>query len=238
MKLFLCIGFTFLVVFANCTYAQDEIFQDDEVKIIEAGKYLEDQFYIGVTYNILLNRPENVSQNNFSSGIQLGFIKDIPLNNNRNLGLGIGVGYATNSYFSNLRATKNSGDIVYDVIPSDVSYRRNKVGTHQLEIPFEFRWRTSTADRYKFWRLYSGIKLSYVFSARSKFITADDRVIFSNDEIEKFQYGLYFSFGYNTWNFYGYYQLNNLFSNDSFIESTGEKINAGVLSVGLMFYIL
>jgi hypothetical protein len=104
-------------------------------------------------------------------------------------------------------------------------------------MPIEFRWRTSTTDSYKFWRVYTGIKLSYAFSTTSKFV-ASDRIKFNNSDIEKFQYGLYFSFGYNTWNFYGYYQLNKFFKKGVFIEESGEMINTNALNFGLMFYIL
>ena len=33
--------------------------------------YREDQFYIGLTYNLLQKRPKGVSQNSFSSGLSL-----------------------------------------------------------------------------------------------------------------------------------------------------------------------
>lgn len=236
MRVFFFIIF-FFIIGVFCGVSQEEILENDEIEITDANKYLEDQFYIGLTYNILLNRPNGVSQNNFSNGIQLGYIKDIPLNNRRNLGMGVGLGYATNSYFSNLRATKSNGTIIYDVIGGDESYKRNKVSMHLVELPIEFRWRTSTTDSYKFWRVYTGVKLSYAFSAKSKYI-ASDKIKFNNKDIEKFQYGLYFSFGYNTWNFYGYYQLNKFFEKGTAIQETGELIRANSLNFGLMFYIL
>ena len=65
-------------------------------------KYLEDQFYVGITYNLILNKPEGVTQSNFSYGLQGGIIKDIPLNIGRNVGIGIGLGEAYKSYYSNL----------------------------------------------------------------------------------------------------------------------------------------
>lgn len=216
--------------------AQEEILENDEVDVSGGSKYFEDQFYIGLTYNILVDRPSNVSQNNFSNGLQFGFIKDLPLNTRRNVGLGIGLGLAKNSYFSNLQALEVENDIIYEVIGNE-PYRRNKVSLYLIEMPFEFRWRTSTIDSYKFWRVYTGVKLGYAISARSKYVSADEKLNFSNPDIDKFQYGVYFSFGYNTWNFYGYYQLNNLFK-DSMIESTGEQIKMRPLNIGLMFYIL
>lgn len=236
MKTLICIVVFFMSGPAS-VFSQEETLENDEIEISDTNKYLEDQFYIGLTYNILLNRPAGVSQNNFSYGIQLGYIKDIPLNERRNIGLGIGLGYATNSYFTNLRATQVNEQVQYNVIGEEVSYKRNKVSTHLVEIPIEFRWRTSTTDSYKFWRVYTGIKFSYAFSARSKFV-ASDKIKFTNKDIDKLQYGLYFSFGYNTWNFYGYYQLNKFFKSGAAVNETGELIKTGSLNFGLMFYIL
>jgi len=42
--------------------------------------YKEDQFYAGLTYNFLGNKPINLSQSGFSFGFHFGFIKDMPIN--------------------------------------------------------------------------------------------------------------------------------------------------------------
>ena len=54
--------------------------------------YLEDQFYIGLTYDYLAGKASSVVQHNLSHGIHLGFIRDLPINQKRNLGCGIGLG--------------------------------------------------------------------------------------------------------------------------------------------------
>ncbi len=201
------------------------------------AKYLEDQFYIGVTYNLLLNRPSGVSQNNLPFGIQLGYIKDIPMNKKRNIGIGIGLGYNFNSYFNNLRATEENGTITYQVIDEDTQFNRNKISTHVLEVPIEFRWRTSTPDSYKFWRIYGGVRLGYVFANVSKFVSDTENVSFTNDDVERFQYDLYLSMGYNTWNFYASFALNNILENNV-VTLEGETISFNALKVGLIFYLL
>lgn len=201
------------------------------------SKYLEDQFYAGITYNLLLEMPEEVSQNNFSNGFHLGFIKDIPVNTRRNTGFGIGLGYALNSYYSNLRAFEAGDAIHYEVIAPEITYKRNKIENHIVEMPVEFRWRTSTKDIYKFWRIYTGVKLGYVFANVSKYIEDAQKDKFSNPDIRKFQYGVYISFGYNTWNFYANYQLSPLLEKDV-VTTTGEAIQMRALRIGLNFYIL
>ena len=200
-------------------------------------KYLEDQFYIGLTYNLLVNRPSDVSQNNLPFGIQLGYIKDIPMNKRRNIGLGIGLGYNFNSYFNNLRATEENGTITYQLIDGDTQFNRNKISTHVLEVPLEFRWRTSTPDSYKFWRVYGGVRLGYVFANVSKFVSNEENISFSNDDVERFQYDLYISMGYNTWNFYASFALNDILESNT-LTIEGEPIEFNALKVGLIFYLL
>jgi hypothetical protein len=206
--------------------------------------YLEDQFYLGLTYNFLLDKPTDFKQTNLSYGLQGGIIKDIPLNAQRTWAIGIGLGYAVNSYYSNLLAAESMNGVEYALIEENVvimddeeiSVKRNKIETHLLELPIEFRWRNSSAEEYKFWRVYYGLKLGYVFSARSKLVTSKDKTIFMNPDVRKFQYGLMFNFGYNTFNVHIYYSLSSLLEDGSVLGA--EDLNMKPLRVGLIFYIL
>lgn len=198
------------------------------------SRYLEDQFYAGVTYNFILNRPTDASQRNFSYGLQAGFIKDIPVNIDRTVALGIGLGLGLNTYYSNIEASETTNGIEYTIRTTD--FKRSKLETHLVEVPFEIRFRNSTPDEYKFWRLYTGIKLGYVFNARSKFVESKSKRSFNNPDIEKFQYGITLNLGYNTFNIHVYYSLTNLFSDGATVN--GENINIKPLQIGLIFYIL
>lgn len=84
MKYFFC--FHLILLFHIPIVAQDSLVKRE----LDINRYLEDQFYIGVTYDILANKPSQVSQNNLSRGIQIGYIRDLPLNIDRNRGFGIG----------------------------------------------------------------------------------------------------------------------------------------------------
>ena len=204
---------------------------------VEDLKYLEDQFYLGVTYNFILNKPDGVNQGNFSYGLKGGFIKDIPLNSRRNFGIGIGLGYAYNTYYTNLFVNETESGLEYIVLDSDVSYKRNKLDTHVIEMPIEFRWRTSTPSDYKFWRIYGGMKLGYVVGSRSKFVSNSAKISFSNSDVRNFRYGVMLNFGYSTVNVHAYYALSNLF-NDGVTTIEGDSIEFRPLRIGIIFYIL
>lgn len=219
-------------LYSVSTWGQSSV---DSIQELDQN-YLEDQFYVGVAYNVLLDTPEDMGQRNFSYNLQAGFIKDIPFNQRRNFGLGIGIGYAVNSYYSNLVASEEGNQVTYSVTP-DVGFNRSKLETHAVEFPLELRWRTSTAADYKFWRVYAGVKFGYVFSGRSKLVMDSGNESFSNPDIQEFQYGLMLNFGYNTWNVHAYYGLYSLLKEGTTLnEAPIDDLN--ILRIGLIFYIL
>ena len=202
-------------------------------------KYREDQFYISLTYNLLDNKPSNVSQNGFSSGIHLGFIRDMPINERRNVAIGLGFGFSTNSYNQNLLISKNNEQMIeYSLLDKiETPFRKNKFSTYQIEFPLEFRWRTSTPTDYNFLRIYSGFKFSYLIYNTSKFKSSEGDILLSNiDDFNKLQYGLTISIGYSNINVHFYYALNDIFDDNAKIN--GEHIAMKAIKIGLIYYIL
>jgi len=212
--------------------------QEDEVDTETLdNNYREDQFYIGVTYNLLNKMPAGMTQNGFSSGFHFGFIRDFPLNEKRNRGVGIGIGYSANSINQNLLISEDSqGNISYAIVESG-SFTKNKFTQHLIEVPFEFRWRSSTPDSYKFWRIHPGFKMGYVFASSVKFKGGSNNYKLRQiDDFNKFQYGITLSIGYHKFNAYAYYALNSIFKSDAKIDS--ETLDISMVKIGLMLYIL
>lgn len=212
-----------------------EVVHSETIKVTDPY-YREDQFYIGVTYNLLQSRPDGISQNTFSTGLHFGFLRDMPINKDRTYSIAAGLGFSINNLKQNLRISEIDGQIMYQPTPDDVKVNKNKLGLNYLELPIEFRWRTSTFDSHKFWRVYTGFKLSYLVSDRSKFVSGAIReTVRGNKDINSFQYGVYTAFGYNTWNFHIYYGLNPIFKSGTV---NGQAIDLTTVNLGLMFYIL
>ncbi|MFS4416391.1 porin family protein [Maribacter sp. 2307ULW6-5] len=200
-----------------------------------SARYFEDQFYFGVNYNFLRNTPSQLTQRNLSYGLQAGFIKDLPLNVRGTKALGIGLGLGMDTYYSNLVVRESNGGFSYDLDPG-LQVRRSKVETHTLAVPIQFRWRNSTRTEYRFWRVYTGLRLAYVLGARSKLVTTDFKESFFNTDVADFQYGLELNVGYNTFNVHLYYGLNDIFGPDVVVN--GETVGLRPLRVGLIFFIL
>lgn len=210
--------------------------QTEQDTITSNSRYFEDQFYAGVTYNFVLNQPEDVNQRNFSYGLQAGFIKDIPFNKDRTIGLGIGLGLGLYTYYTNIRALENGNDIIYRLVEDVPEFKRSKLETYLLEVPLEFRWRNSDSETYSFWRIYAGVKFGYAFNTRSKFVLEELKESFRNTDVRSFQYGLTFNFGYHNFNMHAYYSLTGLFNDGVTLD--GNDIEISPLRIGLIFYIL
>jgi hypothetical protein len=198
--------------------------------------YREDQFYLGITYNVLQNTPTGLSEGKFTPSFSLGFLRDMPINKNRTVAIAAGIGYAINNFNQNILISETDGNPHYDFIASGVNFDKNKLTLHYVEMPVEFRWRTSTPESHIFWRVYTGLKMSYLVYDRSKYSDGQDKIIVTNNkDLNKLQYGAYVAAGRNTWNFYAYYGLNPIFKS---AELNGKRMDMTTFNMGLMFYIL
>lgn len=212
--------------------------QSDEDKALLYKNYREDQFYFSATYNLLNLKPNSLSQSGFSSGFHTGFIRDMPINAQRNMAIGLGLGLSTNSYKQNLLIETAKTEVIYRLINrSQYNASKNKFSTYVIEVPFELRWRTSTASDFNFWRIYAGFKFGYVLFNSSNFKSDKGDVrLYNNKDFNELQYGISLSAGYGTWNFHLYYGLNPIFNNGASLSN--ETIDMKALKMGLMFYIL
>ena len=198
--------------------------------------YREDQFYIGVTYNLLKDTPIGFSNDKFSTGFSAGFLRDMPINKNRNLAIAPGLGLNFNNYSQNIGITTSNGIPVYTVLTDLTSYSNNKFSQLFVDLPLELRWRGSTFENHNFFRIHGGFKLSYLVYDRSVYRSSlGDTVLANNPDCNKLLYGTYLSAGYGRANLYIYYGLNPLFKS---AQIAGTSLDVKSLNIGLIFYIL
>lgn len=200
--------------------------------------YREDQFYFNITYNTLQKRPDGLKQNKLSYGLAFGFLRDMPLNTKRTISLAAGLGYSLSVFNQNLGIIDVNNETTYQILNADnITFSKNKLSLHYVDLPIEFRWRNSTPDSHKFWRVHLGIKLSYLFYDQYKLESSQGNVGQTNlEDLNDFNYGIYLTTGWNTWNLYAYYGLNPLFKSSAKIE--GQSVDMNTANFGLMFYIL
>lgn len=225
----------FLLCSGQAVFSQNNV---NEYTVVDS-LYREDQVYIGVTFNLLSNKPEGISQNGLSGSLQLGFIRDMPFNKRRNKAIGVGLGVSIDTFNQDLFIGEESdgNTTIFSTISEDINTDKNRFTFYTLEMPIQYRWRTSTPTKYAFWRIHTGVQLGYVFRFKSTFIQEGNEVNQTDlPELNTLQYGLTFAFGYGAFNFQTYYGLNTLFNDDAIVN--GENVNLQVIRLGLQFYFL
>ena len=195
--------------------------------------YREDQFFFGSSYFIQTQPIDEFKQNGFSGNFQFGFIRDFPLNDSSTKAIGIGFGYERNFFTSNIQPVESDSNIDYRIVVSRFLESKNKISFSSLVIPLEYRWRTSSLDQYKFWRIYSGFKLKKNFPIYSNPSYGSEITI---DDVEDWTTSIYINAGYNTWNISLEYDLNPLLKNKK--TTNGENLNISFFRLGLVFYLL
>lgn len=192
--------------------------------------YREDQIYASVGYPLLIETPEGLTQNKLSHTFSLGFVRDMPINAVRNLAFGLGLGLNYDVVYNNLQFTDDL--VATTLVSNDVI---NQWISVDAEIPFEFRWRSSTPSNYQFWRVYGGVVGYYSLSAKQRTITALTESITSLP-VKNFRLALRLNVGNNTWNLTYTYPIDSFFDshklahNKSFSQLKTAKL-------GLVFYI-
>ena len=232
------IGFLFFILLLPMMGNTQEDNRDSLQAPIEDLLYREDQIYFSVTYNLLMDPPSGMTSRGLTGGLNLGFLRDMPINESRNIAFAVGLGWSYDHYGHNLFIGEDSsGNSIYRILDGKVVYTDNHFSMAVVEVPIEFRWRTSTAKDYKFWRIYGGARLGYAYYYKSTFVQSGNNV--NQTEIPEFnpvRISATLSFGYDTFNFFASYSINPFFK-DAYTVN-GEKIDLRTLKVGLIFYLL
>jgi len=218
-------------------FAQDEVV---EKKPVADSLYREDQFYLNLSFNNIQNSPRGLNQKKISPSFSVGVLRDMPLNKKRTFAIAAGLGYTLNVINENLyiydTSTTNTPVYAYQIFSHDAYFTANKVTLQYLDLPIEVRWRNSTYDSHKFWRIYTGFKLGYLISDKYKFTNdLGTTIIKRNTDLNKLQYGCYISSGWNGINVYVYYGLNPIFKSS---EVNGQANKMNNFNLGFQFYIL
>lgn len=220
------------------TVAEKTETKKDTVILVPDPHYREDQFYAGISYVLVQAKPAGYSQYSVPVNMNFGLLRDIPVNKRRNYAIALGVGYSYTNLKHSVVTQQTDGANYYSII-SQAAFDKNKLVLHYLDFPLELRWRTSNDTDHRFWRVYTGFKLSYLFYNKSEYKPDGNTTVkITNDpNMNRIMTGMYISAGYNTWNFYAYYGFNTIYKGAA-IQDNNDKLKLRPVSFGLMFYIL
>ena len=193
--------------------------------------YREDQIYFSLYYNSLGDNLNNFKENRFSSSLNFGFIRDIPLSKSGKFAIGLGLGIGINSFNNNLKLSNSNSYILLD--NRDIP-QKNVFNFSEFQVPLEIRWRNSSINNYKFWRIYTGLKYSRLFSSTYSFENEQESYKLKDVPINLDQLGFTLNIGFNTWNIGLYKSVNSFFNKK--IQSLPKELEQ--FKLGLVFYIL
>ncbi|MDX1719680.1 MAG: hypothetical protein R3353_05945, partial [Salegentibacter mishustinae] len=73
LKIFICLFVVSSLPLTAQTEEEDRLQSiPDSVPSVIDSLYREDQFYVGLTFNLISNKPDAISQSGFSGGIHAG----------------------------------------------------------------------------------------------------------------------------------------------------------------------
>ena len=224
-----------LFVFITANLLSQQEVEENSIDL----KYREDQFYVGVSYNLVTKVPSSFNLKGVSGGFHFGYLRDMPLNEQRNIAIALGLGFSFDQYGQNLFIGEDTSETtIFSILDNSVNYTSNRLSVASIEVPFEFRWRTSTPSVYKFWRIYAGLKPGYMYWYRSQFKQPNNSVSQTKiPEFQKISLGATLAFGYGTFNFYANYSVLPFFK-DAILIDTQERVEFHPFKIGLIFYIL
>jgi Outer membrane protein beta-barrel domain len=209
----------------------------DTTTIAIDSLYREDQFYFGVSLNLFQNKPQNFSVNKLSPSFALGFLRDMPINATRTKAIALGLGFSYSKFTNNLIVLEVDNKIQYTTTNTVTSYDKNKLEQLSIDIPLEIRWRNSTPQSHEFFRIYTGIKMSYLVFSKSKYIDSEkNSTVYNNQDLTKLRSTAYISFGLNTWNAYIAYGFSPIFKSSAKLNN--DTIGLNPVNIGFMFYVL
>ncbi len=221
-----------LFCFSVFTAFSQEIETEKSVTKVDS-LYREDQFYGSMSFSMMQTKPQSYSVTKLSAGFSAGFLRDMPINKSRTIAIAAGLGASYNKFVHNLVI---NSEYNYEMLSTN-EYDRNKLELTTIDLPIELRWRNSTPESHRFFRIYSGVKMSYVAFSKSRLIVGGETFkIRNNPDITNFRTSVYLAIGYNTWNFYGSYGLTPIFKSNAKVDS--QEIGLNNVNLGLMFYIL
>lgn len=168
----------------------------------------------------------------------MGFIRDMPFNKRRNKAIGVGLGWSTNTYNSNLiLAADNTGASSFNLTDANDLIDTNRFNTNLIEMPIQFRWRTSTPTEFSFWRIYTGIKIGYLYGFKSSFVGNQEQFNLTDPQgLNRWRYAATFSVGNGSFNAFVQYSLNPLFDSSALIN--GSEVSLRPIKFGIEFYLL
>lgn len=196
-----------LIIFYN-SYSQKVVSENTKKK-----------FSIGMDFFIdyWQDAPENIELDAINRGFNIFGMYNYQFGES-DFSFAIGAAICSHNIYTNATIGVEDNETVFTPIPDSIDYKKSKLALTYLDLPFEFRFKTS-----KKFRLAIGFKAGMLIDKHIKYKGTDymhnndEEIVMKSDNVrytEKYRYGPTFRIGYRWINFMAYYQLSHIFKPD------------------------
>jgi hypothetical protein len=134
---------------------------------------------------------------------------------NEHLGIAYGIGISSTNVNSNARFDQINNNTILNPIDS-TQYNMNKLSTNYIEIPLEFRFRTSHIHNGNRFKIAIGAKAGYLLQDHLKFVSDSIKEkLYNTPNIDPWRFCAIGRIGYGKFSLTGFYGLNTLFKSGS-----------------------
>jgi len=208
------------------------------VQLSGQGFTSKDRVITELHWNTWLNAPSDIKTEWYSRGLNMSVMYDFGIGESPlSIAPGLGFGF-DNIYHNGFFSLDSSGKTQLMPLPDSVTFKKNKLSTVYLDIPFELRFRTKPNEKGKSFKIAFGAKGGFLLSSYTKYIgegvtfggfNSESKVkTYNLPNINTLRYGVSFRLGYGPINLNAFYSLSPLFN-----KGAGPEINA--LTVGISF---
>jgi len=219
------LGIWFLVFFPFCLFSQKEfntkIESNSRPGILwymtlktsnkpKPRKY--DRFVIDIYYSDLINQ-QNLSKNSLNSiGFNTNVLNEFALNKRNTISIATGLGLSFSKAFLKKNLVLNDQNFIH-CFPSvtESGYRNNSLNVYNLNIPFEFHFRTKGWQHTK---IHIGGKMGYQLSFKEKYYHSDPTRNYKTtlkSATELLTYSIHTRIGIRNYAVFASYNLNPVF---------------------------
>jgi hypothetical protein len=172
-------------------------------------------FGLDIFTDIWQDKPESINPKTINPGVNI-FGSYNYIFGKSNVSFSPGIGLGIHNLYSDSWLRVNNDSAYFEPVPDTLGFKRSKLTTTYLDIPFELRFKSKGE-----FRLAIGFKFGFLIKAHTKYKGENyiegtsDQVIIKQARfnfIEKNRYGFTGRIGYKWLNLWGYYQLSTLFA--------------------------
>lgn len=223
----------------------DTLGMDEIVNEINVGTPDRDRFVFSLHWDGWLGAPDSIEVGPLSRGVGLHFFYDIPFDAAKKYSFAIGVGWNNANYYTKAAFVNDTSGVTF-VAPflEGQSVKRNKISMNYVEVPLEFRFRTTPNDKGNSFKFALGFKGGYQFANHSKYVgdiyaldtmnqvsgyVADNEIKVKSYRyagLSTLQYGPTLRIGYGNVNLEAFYGLAGIFQEDK--GPVGTPLQIGV----------